>query len=90
MTYRYGYTSPSLFERTLRLIGTFIKELPSILGTALWGVILLAFNAAVFALIVAWPAQWLWNECAVSTFHAPHVGFWPAFGLLILARIIKG
>ncbi len=90
MMYRYGYTDPSLFERTLRLIGSSFKEFLSSLGSVLWGIIVLVFGAVIFALIVAWPAQWLWNEFAVSTFHAPHVGFWPAFGLLILARLIKG
>jgi hypothetical protein len=34
--------------------------------------------------------QSLWNWFAVQALHAPEIGYWTMFGLLILIRMVKG
>lgn len=46
----------------------------------------------VIALLLLGPAitMWLWNWIAVSLFNAPVIGYWTAFGLHWLCRILFG
>ena len=55
-------------------IGTFLGAL----GVALVVIFLLAF-----------PVQWLWNNCLVPAVNGINViGFWQALGLIILANML--
>ena len=50
---------------------------------------LLILGFVILALILAWPTQWLWNECLVPAIDAVNpIGFWRAFGLNVLFSII--
>ena len=50
---------------------------------------LLILSFVILALILAWPTQWLWNECLVPAIDAVNpIGFWQAFGLNVLFSII--
>jgi hypothetical protein len=50
---------------------------------------LLILGFVILALILAWPTQWLWNECLVPAIDAVNpIGFWQAFGLNVLFSII--
>tara|TARA_R110001632_G_scaffold204732_1_gene328304 strand:+ start:44 stop:271 length:228 start_codon:yes stop_codon:yes gene_type:complete len=50
---------------------------------------LLTLGFVILALLLAWPTQWLWNECLVSAInHVNPIGFWQAFGLNVLFSIM--
>ena len=50
---------------------------------------LLILGFVILALILAWPTQWLLNECLVPAIDAVNpIGFWQAFGLNVLFSII--
>ena len=50
---------------------------------------LLILGFVILALILAWPTQWLWNECLVPAINAVNpIGFWQAFGLNVLFSIM--
>ena len=55
------------------------------------GVIILVIIGLI-ALLFLGPAitMWLWNWIAVSLFNAPVIGYWTAFGLQWLCRILFG
>jgi len=45
----------------------------------------------VFALILAWPVQLLWNNIMPDIFGLIEIGYWQAFQLLLLSGlIVKG
>lgn len=69
---RWG-TEPNRFLRFLRIIGMVI------LG--------LAF-AAVFALIFGLVVKLLWNWLMPALFGLGKIGYWQAFGIVILAKIL--
>jgi hypothetical protein len=45
---------------------------------------------AVFALVLAVVVMWLWNLLLPGLFGIGEIGFWQAFGLMILARLLLG
>ena len=50
---------------------------------------LLILGFVILALILAWPTQWLWNECLVPAIDAVNpIGFWQAFGLNVFFSIM--
>jgi hypothetical protein len=57
-----------------------------IIGFVLLGVV----GAAVFALAFGWFVMLLWNWLMPSIFHLAEIGFWQAFGIIILAKLIFG
>lgn len=54
-----------------------------------WIIVGIAF-AAVFALLFAFIVQWLWNLVMPDVFGLKEIGYWQAFGLLILTKILFG
>lgn len=53
------------------------------------GVLILALLIGVFVgVICAWPVQLLWNGLITSIFGLRKIGFWEAWGLLILCSIL--
>ena len=52
----------------------------------------LAIAVAVIALIAvfSWVVMLLWNYLVPELFHGPVLGYWQAFGLLALCRILFG
>jgi hypothetical protein len=53
-------------------------------------VVLGVVGAAVFALIFGWFVMLLWNWLMPAIFHVAEIGFWQAFGIIILAKLIFG
>jgi hypothetical protein len=44
---------------------------------------------AIGACILAWPAQWLWNNALVGAVDGVHpIGFWQALGINLLFGIL--
>ena len=55
------------------------------IGTFLGAV---AFGLAII-FVLAFPVQWLWNNCLVPAVNGINViGFWQALGLMILANVL--
>ena len=40
-----------------------------------------------FIFLVAWLAQWLWNDIVVVKFCAPYLTYWEMFGLMVMVRL---
>ena len=57
-----------------------------IIGVAIAGVLL----AALFALIFGFLVKILWNWLMPVLFGLPRIGYWQAFGIVILAKLIFG
>jgi hypothetical protein len=57
-----------------------------IVGMVLAGVV----GAAVFALVFGWAVMLLWNWLMPVVFHLGVIGYWQAFGIVILAKLIFG
>ena len=57
-----------------------------IVGMVLAGVV----GAAVFALVFGWLVMLLWNWLMPVIFHLGVIGYWQAFGIVILAKLIFG
>jgi hypothetical protein len=53
-------------------------------------VVLGVIGAAIFALIFGWFVMLLWNWLMPVIFHVGEIGFWQAFGIIILAKLIFG
>jgi hypothetical protein len=46
-------------------------------------------GALVFGIILAWPIQWLWNNCLVGAVDGVNlIGYWQAYGLFILSNFL--
>lgn len=44
---------------------------------------------ALIAILMAWPVQYLWNECLITAVDGIHaIGFWQALGLNVLFGIL--
>jgi len=50
-----------------------------------WGIVILTIMTIV--LLLTLPTMWLWNWLMPVIFGLPEIGFWQAFGLLILSNI---
>ncbi|MDI9423522.1 MAG: hypothetical protein QM472_01660 [Spirochaetota bacterium] len=57
-----------------------------IVGRAVLGLATAAFFALIFGLVV----MYLWNWLAPAIFGLGRIGFWQAFGLIVLTRILVG
>ena len=57
-----------------------------VVGMVLAGVV----GAAVFALVFGWLVMLLWNWLMPVVFHLGVIGYWQAFGIVILAKLIFG
>ena len=57
-----------------------------IVGMVLAGVVF----AAAFALAFGWLVMILWNWIMPTIFHLSEIGYWQAFGILLLAKIVFG
>ncbi len=56
------------------------------LGSALGAIVITLVIAAVF---LAWPVQWLWNNCLVGAMDGVHeLSFWQAMGINFLCSIL--
>jgi len=53
-------------------------------------VVLGIIGAAVFALVFGWLVMILWNWLMPVIFHLGEIGYWQAFGIVILAKLIFG
>ena len=50
----------------------------------------IAVAVAVFVALFSWAVMVLWNELVPPVFHGPVIGYWQAFALLVLCRILFG
>lgn len=46
--------------------------------------------AALVAVLFGWLVQHLWNWLMPNLFHFPPIGFWQAWGLVLLSRLLFG
>lgn len=52
-------------------------------------IIILILTITIVTLLLAWPVQWLWNNCLVSAIHGINpIGFWQALGINFLTSIL--
>jgi hypothetical protein len=65
------------------------KIVHKVVHMIVWIIVGIAF-AAVFALLFAFIVQWLWNLVMPDVFGLKEIGYWQAFGLLILTKILFG
>ena len=43
----------------------------------------------ILAVFMAWPTQWLWNNCLVSAIDGVNsIGFWQALGINFLSSVL--
>lgn len=64
---------------------------PAARGLKIAGMVVLGvIGAAVFALVFGWLVMLLWNWLMPTIFHLGEIGYWQAFGLVILAKLIFG
>ncbi|MCX7030518.1 MAG: hypothetical protein NTU62_10420 [Spirochaetes bacterium] len=63
-----------------------LQRVLRIVGMTIAGVI----GAAVFALAFGWFVQLLWNWLMPGIFGLATIGYWQAFGLVILGKLIFG
>ena len=50
----------------------------------------IAVAAVVFVALFSWAVMVLWNDLVPPVFHGPVIGYWQAFALLVLCRILFG
>jgi hypothetical protein len=64
---------------------------PAARGARMAGVVLLGIiGAGIFALVFGWLVMILWNWLMPAIFHLGTIGYWQAFGIIILAKLIFG
>ena len=53
-----------------------------------WEALLGAIGIAILSLLIlTYPVMWIWNAVMPDVFGLPHISFWQALGLGILANI---
>lgn len=52
--------------------------------------IAIAVAVLVFGALISWAVMVLWNDLVPPVFHGPMLGYWQAFALLVLCRILFG
>jgi hypothetical protein len=57
-----------------------------IVGLSVLGLITIGVTGLIFGLLV----QLLWNWLMPDIFHLPEIGYWQAFGIVILGKLILG
>lgn len=58
---------------------------------ALAAILFFVISLVGFTALVALPVMWLWNYTCPDLFHLPHIDFWHAWALLLLAGLlVKG
>ena len=50
----------------------------------------IAVAVGMFIAVFSWAVMLLWNYVAPPLFHGPSIGYWQAFALLVLSRILFG
>jgi len=50
----------------------------------------IAAAVIVFIALFSWAVMVLWNDLVPPLFHGPVIGYWQAFALLVLCRILFG
>ena len=64
---------------------------PAARGLRIAGMVVLGvLGAALFALVFGWLVMVLWNWLMPTIFHLGQIGYWQAFGIVILAKLIFG
>jgi hypothetical protein len=64
---------------------------PAARGLRIAGMVVLGvIGAALFALVFGWLVMILWNWLMPTIFHLGEIGYWQAFGIVILAKLIFG
>jgi len=64
---------------------------PAARGLRIAGMVVLGVIAAgLFALAFGWLVMILWNWLMPTIFHLGEIGYWQAFGIVILAKLIFG
>ena len=64
---------------------------PAVRGLRIAGLVVLGvIGAALFALVFGWLVMILWNWLMPAIFHLGEIGYWQAFGIVILAKLIFG
>ena len=64
---------------------------PAIRALRIAGIVVLGvIGAALFALVFGWLVMVLWNWLMPAIFHLGEIGYWQAFGIVILAKLIFG
>jgi hypothetical protein len=71
-------------EREVR--GCPAAKILKVSGLVILGLIAASALAILFGLLV----QWLWNALMPDIFGLPHIGYWQAVGLAVLAHIFFG
>jgi hypothetical protein len=72
-------------ERFLRY-GRYVYRGYKVFGLAIGGI----FLAAFIALIFGWLVMLVWNWLMPGLFQLPVIGYWQAFGIIILGRLMIG
>ena len=67
----------------------FWNQMPNGMKIAL-GIVLGIIAMAVFAFLLGWLLQILWNATVASMFGWPEITFWQALGIFILAKLVFG
>ena len=50
----------------------------------------IAVAVVAFIAVFSWLVMVLWNYLVPALFHGPAIGYWQAFALLVLARVLFG
>ncbi len=64
---------------------------PAARGLRVAGMVVLGvIGAGVFALVFGWLVMIVWNWIMPTLFHLTQIGYWQAFGIVVLAKLIFG
>ena len=59
------------------------------IATMISTVVVTVFAIVLMSILVAWPIQWLWNNCLVGAIEGVNpIGFWQALGINILSTAL--
>jgi len=59
------------------------------IATQVSTIVLTLLLVSFLSILVAWPIQWLWNNCLVDAVDSVNpISFWQAFGINLLVQIL--
>lgn len=59
------------------------------IATVISTAVITVFAIVLMSILVAWPIQWLWNNCLVGAIEGVNpIGFWQALGINILSTTL--
>ena len=59
------------------------------IGTVLAVAIIFILGIGIIGLFIAWPIQWLWNNCLMGSIEGINtISFWDAYGIYLLSNLI--